>query len=274
MAPNYYAVLTANVRYDKKINFRQKVLFAEITALTHSKGFCFASNSYFAKLYDVEPETISRDISALKKAGYLKVFIDKKAGNQRRIYPGTMTEESIPLEQAINRGHEHTVNTPIDHTRKHNNTSINNTSINSKRERETRTHDQPDFVEVAKQMANYFKNDETGKQQWQFMCESKGVKVEPIAITSQWAAKQCDQPYILKNWRKHTGKIINWIKKDNANHRPGSPLEVKYTPPRGKVVKSTSRKPMQRTEKDIERISAMSARVKAVIAKNKQKTAV
>lgn len=34
--PSYYAILTANVRYSKLINANEKLLFAEITALSNS----------------------------------------------------------------------------------------------------------------------------------------------------------------------------------------------------------------------------------------------
>jgi hypothetical protein len=244
--PSFYAILTANVRYDKRINFRQKVLFAEITALTQSKGYCFASNSYFADLYDVSAETISRDVSALRDAGYINVVIDKDAGNQRRIYPATAHEQSIPIDDTRNTPIDSSRNTPIEHTRKHNNTSINNTSINTHTQQNQNSENLkqpnqlppedaagPDFVEVARQMADYFENDEQGKAQWAFMCETKRIKVAPIAITSQWAAKHCDSPYMLKNWRKQTGKIINWIQSPSAQRKPANQSTgTVYEPPK------------------------------------------
>ena len=52
-------------------------------------SYCFASNKYFASLYDVVPETVSRWISHLKECGYIDVNIIKNENNQiieRRIY--------------------------------------------------------------------------------------------------------------------------------------------------------------------------------------------
>ena len=116
--PTYYSILTADVRYSDKITWRQKVLYSELTCLTQTTGYAFASNSRLAKWYGVTNETISRDISALEKAGFIRVVIDKKDGNQRRIY---LTNIRHPIDEMIN--------TPIDEIVKHNNTSNNSIDI-------------------------------------------------------------------------------------------------------------------------------------------------
>ncbi len=74
--PNYYANITATVRYDKRLSANQKLLYAEITALTNKEGYCWASNSYFAELYGVDARTVRRWIQALAKQGYIHVTIE------------------------------------------------------------------------------------------------------------------------------------------------------------------------------------------------------
>lgn len=108
--PNYYAIVPANIRYAKNLSMFQKLLYAEITALTQKDGFCWASNNYFAQLYGFSVGYISRQISDLAKKGYLVISIDKERGNLRKIYigetrrasgkiPSTLTQEVQTLPQ-------------------------------------------------------------------------------------------------------------------------------------------------------------------------------
>ena len=62
-------------------------MYAEITALSNSKGFCNANNQYFANLYDVSNRSVSRWITHLSELGYIKVFFLKKGAvvTERRI---------------------------------------------------------------------------------------------------------------------------------------------------------------------------------------------
>lgn len=85
--PNYYAVIPANVRYDKELRANEKLLFGEISALTDSKGECFASNNYFANLYEVVPSAISRWIKDLEKKKYIEIeyIREDKEIKQRKI---------------------------------------------------------------------------------------------------------------------------------------------------------------------------------------------
>ncbi len=68
---SYYAVIPANVRYDKNLPANAKLLYGEVTALCNQSGICWADNGYFANLYDVDDRTIQRWVSALVDKGYL-----------------------------------------------------------------------------------------------------------------------------------------------------------------------------------------------------------
>jgi len=100
-------------------------MYGEITCLTQSTGECFASNNYFAKLYEVSKETISRWISNLKKQGYIDIKITYKKNSK------TIDKRIITLLTKKSIGYCENNQYPIDEKVKDNNTSINNTSINT-----------------------------------------------------------------------------------------------------------------------------------------------
>ena len=70
--PNYYAVITADVRYDKTLIPNAKLLFAEITALCNMNGKCHASTKYFADLYNVSKVSIQKWLKQLEEKNYIK----------------------------------------------------------------------------------------------------------------------------------------------------------------------------------------------------------
>lgn len=136
MNKNYYAVIPANVRYDKDLTANAKLLYGEMTALSNEKGYCWATNSYFANLYNVKNETVSRWVSQLIKKGYIRSVIVYKDGTKeidsRRLYIG-----NIPIDENINTYCQESqnpidknINTPIDKKVKENTTIYNNTINN------------------------------------------------------------------------------------------------------------------------------------------------
>lgn len=79
---SYYAIIPANVRYNKELCANAKLLYGEITALTNEKGYCWAQNIYFAELYNVSKKSISRWISQLEKYDYITTKIKYKKGTK------------------------------------------------------------------------------------------------------------------------------------------------------------------------------------------------
>lgn len=116
---SYYAIIPADVRYDKNLTANAKLLYAEITALTNEKGYCWASNSYFAELYGVSKRSISAWIKNLEEQGYIYtkniyeegsknikcryIYLNNSPNTYREKLPGVVKETSDPSEENFMR---------------------------------------------------------------------------------------------------------------------------------------------------------------------------
>ncbi|HIZ53083.1 MAG TPA: helix-turn-helix domain-containing protein [Candidatus Enterococcus avicola] len=80
--PNFYAIIPANVRYDKDLIPNAKLLYGEITALCNAKGYCWASTEYFAELYNVNRVSIQRWLKSLEENGYIHREVVYKEGTK------------------------------------------------------------------------------------------------------------------------------------------------------------------------------------------------
>lgn len=118
--PTYYAILTADVRYSTKINASEKLLFAEITALSQKDGTCWASNRYFADLYDVSKETVSRWVASLARESFITMRYTYKDGTKEidkrymQIYQGGIDKNikgGIDENVKVNSTSFNTINT-------------------------------------------------------------------------------------------------------------------------------------------------------------------
>ncbi len=135
--PSYYANIPATVRYDNQLTSSEKLMYGELTALTNKHGYSWASNRYFAELYGVSRVTVSRWISKLETRGYIKVIYKHKEGS-KEIDKRLIYINDTPLNINVNtpkqiseEGINTDVKTPLNINVKENNTSINNTSINT-----------------------------------------------------------------------------------------------------------------------------------------------
>jgi len=126
---NYYAIIPAPVRYDTSLTANAKLMFGELTALSSDQGFCFASNGYFADLYNVSNETISRWIKSLKVKNHIRIEYDRRGAEvtQRRIFISHFAiDKKINRRQKDQPSNDKKINRTVDKKIKENNTSINN----------------------------------------------------------------------------------------------------------------------------------------------------
>jgi Helix-turn-helix domain len=142
--PNYYAVIPANVRYDKDLSPNAKLLYGEITALANASGFCWATNAYFAELYDVTKRSVQMWLSQLEKAGYIRVVLvneGQQNDSARKIYLNFTGEKNFtPPRKKIHGEGEENFTPPHEENFTHNNTSINTTNNNTKNIKKNRSN--------------------------------------------------------------------------------------------------------------------------------------
>ena len=137
--PNFYAILPADIRYDKRLKPMEKILYSEITSLTNKEGYCYAQNSYFAELYEVHKNTISTWITHLVEVGYLRLEINYYEGTknikERRLYISTPINKNIdtPINENVDTYQSKSldpinknIDTPINENVEDNNKYINN----------------------------------------------------------------------------------------------------------------------------------------------------
>lgn len=129
--PSYYSIIPASVRYDKDLKPMEIIMYGEITALANKYGYAYASNSYFAELYQVHKKTVSNWINHLKEKGYIRTVVTRNEDmsvKDRKIYI------IPPYEQKDGEGYPQNDSYPIHKKTEENNTRFNNTSINRDRD--------------------------------------------------------------------------------------------------------------------------------------------
>ena len=132
--PNYYAVIPAHVRYAEHLSNFQKLLYWEITALSHKCGYCFAQTSYFCKLYGKSRPWISEVLSDMNKKWYINIEVMPEIWNQRKIYIGGCQENLTSLSGKTDKGLSGKTDKGLSgKTDNINNTSNNTTSISNKK---------------------------------------------------------------------------------------------------------------------------------------------
>lgn len=87
--PGYWAVIPANIRYDRQLTTTAKLLYAEISSMAQVNGYCWATDKYFADLFICSVSTITRSIRSLADGGYIRIEKTSNIrGLERRIFCG------------------------------------------------------------------------------------------------------------------------------------------------------------------------------------------
>ena len=213
--PSFYAIIPADVRYDIYLSPNAKLLYGEITALCNEKGYCWASNDYFSKLYDVTKKSISTWISQLENNNYINVEMVYKEGG-KEIVNRYIRLCVYPMEEKVN--------TPMEEKVKDNTTNINITVNNTNNIK----HKHGEYKHVLLTSDEYLKLcDEWGEtetlRQIKILdegIETKGYKYKNFNLTlRKWKA---NEKGFVKPYSKPIKDLSNgYILPDGMDELPG-----------------------------------------------------
>lgn len=129
--PSYYTNIPAFVRYDEELLRKPKsiLLYGEIVALSNQKGYCWASNSYFAERLRVSGRMIQDYLDILVTKGYVARKLIYKP-HSKQVDKRILSIASRPGETDFMRGDEMDFTRPGEADFAENITSINTTSTN------------------------------------------------------------------------------------------------------------------------------------------------
>lgn len=131
----YYAIIPANVRYDKDLVPNAKLLYGEITALCNEKGYCWASNQYFAELYGVSVLSVKRWVNSLVTKGYVYRTLTYKPNSKEVDKRILSIDSGIKIDTtSVQKCYDPSIKNDTSSSIKNdtdNNTSINNTFNNT-----------------------------------------------------------------------------------------------------------------------------------------------
>jgi len=196
--PHYYAIISAEVRYDKNLSANAKLLYGEITCLTNENGFCFATNKYFADLYEKSKVTVSKWISELVVSGYISTSYTYKEGTKE------IDKRYISI---LKGGIKENLKGGIKENFKDNNTSINNTSIIKEKIKKRKSFIVPTIIEIEDYCR--LRGNEINAEQFYDFYQSKGWMVGKTKM-KDWKAA-------IRNWERNRKKNVKGMSKIHSH---------------------------------------------------------
>ena len=186
--PNYYAILTSEVRYSKTLTPNAKLLYAEITALCNMNGKCTASTEYFCRLYEVSRVSIQKWLKNLEDNNHIRRVNIYKQGS-KEILTRVITLVNTPSKEKFT-----------------DNTNINITNTNLTDSNKKALFKKPTFDNVN----NYCleRNNNIDAEAFISFYESKGWMVGSNK---------------MKNWKQ---AIITWEKREVKKPKTMSKLDA------------------------------------------------
>lgn len=220
---SYYAIIPANVRYDDSLIPSAKLLYGEITALCNEKGYCWASNEYFANQYKVSKPTIQNWLKSLEEKGYIYREVKYKEGSKEiearyiRILGGGHQENLVGGHQEIYQDNNTSINNTFNNTKEY----IRELPPSNKSKAKPIRHKYGEYKNVLlsdeqmEKLKTEFPNDYQERiERLSEYCESSGKTYKNyLATIRSWARKEKSEPKNAISGYKRTGrreKLPEW----------------------------------------------------------------
>lgn len=233
---SYYAIIPASVRYDNRLIPSAKLLYGEITALSNERGYCWASNDYFAQLYGVSKTTIKSWLKSLEDNGHINRRVRYRPGTKeieiRWISICTPRQENLPTPVGKPTDpRQENLPTPRSEICPDSTTSFNNT-INNTNKEEVETSPvkySTEHFTLASKLKNNLIND--------FPKEMEKANLEKWADVIRLMEEKDDRTI------KQIEYVINWLPSSEfwfGNIRSAKKLREKFDSLKFEIKKETS----------------------------------
>ncbi len=101
MKINHYAVIPAQVRYDRELTDKSILLFAELTAASNAYGICEEDNQYFASALQMDARSVTRCLQQLAAQGHINKIIEGRSRKIQILTKGFDTPDGVEIEQTV-----------------------------------------------------------------------------------------------------------------------------------------------------------------------------
>lgn len=212
---NGYSLCLNEWALDKDIKNELNLLLI-ISSLTAEKGYCYASNKYFAELFDTNEVSISRKIKKLEEKKYIKIEY-KMNGNAIKSREIRLTK----MLMAVNKNVNGAVNKNVKDNNISSNNNINNKNIYSDCEKFYKE-------EFDRFWRAYPRKDSRSK------AKEKFIKLKPDKELVDLMIKQIERFKNTDSWKKDNGQFIPYAITWLNGRRWEDEVEIKEEPKKEK----------------------------------------
>lgn len=100
---NNYLITPYSLFSLSDLKLLSKMILSEIISLSKLHGYCYASNTYFSKLYMATSRTVSKSVSELRDKGYDSVEINKNYTRKIKVNFEKLKQLEVFLPETVEK---------------------------------------------------------------------------------------------------------------------------------------------------------------------------